>query len=68
MSKVNHEEERIQQAHARARALARRQGVGPIHNMDDLPRDPAPEEDSVDEFLAWIAAIRRQDKDRSSLE
>ena len=67
MSKVNHEEERIQQAHARARELAKRQGVEPIQNMDDLPRDPTPEADSVDEFLAWVASIRRQDKDQSGL-
>lgn len=67
MSKVNQEQERIEQAHARARELARRQGVGPILNMDDLPRDPEPEADSVDEFLAWLAALRRPDKDRGDL-
>ncbi len=55
-------------AHARARELARRQGVKPIRSIDELPRDPCPEEDSVDEFLSWIYSLRRQDKDRSSLE
>ena len=61
------EEEIRKQAHARARELAKRQGVGPIHNIDDLPKDPSPEEDNVDEFLSWIYAMRRQDKDRSTL-
>lgn len=68
MSKVNQEEKRIQQAHARARELAQRQGVKPIRSIEDLPVDPSPEEDSVDEFLSWIYALRRQDKDRSALE
>lgn len=61
------EEESRKQAHARAWELARRQGVEPIRNIEELPRDPYPEEDSVDEFLSWIYTIRRQDKDRSSL-
>jgi len=61
-------EEARKQAHARAWELAKRQGVGPINSIDDLPRDPSPEEDSVDEFLSWIDSIRRQDKDRSILE
>jgi hypothetical protein len=62
------EEEARKQAHARARELAKRQGVGPIRSIEDLPLDPAPEEDSVDEFLSWIYSIRRQDTDRSTLE
>jgi hypothetical protein len=61
------EEETRKHAHARARELAKRQGVGPIRSIEDLPRDPSPEEDSVDEFLSWIYAIRRQGKDRSTL-
>lgn len=55
-------------AHARAWELARQQGVEPMCNIEDLPRDPSPDEDSVDEFLSWIYSIRRQDNDRSSLE
>jgi hypothetical protein len=46
------EEEARKRAHTRAWELAKRKGVGPIHNIDDLPRDPSPEEDSVDEFLS----------------
>ena len=68
MGEVNQEEERIQQAHARARELAKRQGVKPIRSIEDLPKDPCPEEDSVDEFLSWIHALRHQDKERSTLE
>lgn len=60
-------EEDRNRAHARAWELAKRQGVKPISSIEELPRDPCPEEDSVDEFLSWIYAIRRQDKDRSSL-
>jgi len=62
------EEEYRKQAHARAWELARQQGVKPITNLEELPRDPSPEEDSVDEFLSWIYALRHQDKDRSILE
>jgi hypothetical protein len=62
------EEEARKQAHARAWELARQQGVKPITNFEELPRDPSPEEDSVDEFLSWIYALRHQDKDRSILE
>lgn len=62
------EEEARNQAHARARELAKQQGVGPITDIENLPRDPSPEEDNVDEFLSWIYAIRRQDKDRSRVE
>ena len=69
MSEKRQEEERERsRAQARARELAKRQGVKPIRNIEDLPLDPCPEEDSVDEFLSWIYALRRQDKDRSRLE
>ena len=62
------EEEFRKQAHARAWELAKRQGVKPIRSFDELPRDPSPEEDSVDEFLSWIYALRHQDKDWGILE
>ena len=72
MSKVNQNEEDAQQArqqaHARAWALAKRQGVKPLCSIESLPRDPSPEVDSVDDFLSWVDATRRQDKDRSGLE
>ena len=67
LEKVKREKFRSQ-AHARAWELARQQGVVPIRDIEELPGDPCPEEDSVDEFLSWIYSIRRQDKDRSGLE
>jgi hypothetical protein len=69
MSEKRKEEDRERHlAHERARELISRQGVKPIRSIDELPRDPTPEADSVDEFLSWIYSIRRQGKDRSSLE
>ena len=65
MGEVNQEEECIQQAHARARELAKRQGVKPIRSLAELPADPCPEEDSVDEFLSWVRELRQNDKPRS---
>jgi regulator of sigma D len=49
------------QAHARAWELARQQGVEPIRSIKDLQGDFWPEEESVDEFLEWVRAIRQQD-------
>ncbi|HVG33536.1 MAG TPA: hypothetical protein VM911_10660 [Pyrinomonadaceae bacterium] len=62
------EDEHRKQAHARAWELAKRQGVKPIRSIEDLQGDFWPEEDSVDEFLDWVRAIRQQDKSRSELE
>jgi hypothetical protein len=53
------------EAHARAWELARRQGVKPIENMDDLRGDFWPEEESIDDFLAWLRELRQSDKPRS---
>lgn len=61
-------EESRKQAHARAWELAKRQGVKPIRSIEDLQGDFWPEEDSVDDFLDWVRAIRQQDKARSELE
>jgi glycerol-3-phosphate O-acyltransferase len=55
-------EEARKQAHARAWELARQQGVKPIRSIEDLHGDFWPEEESVDEFLALVRAIRHQDK------
>jgi hypothetical protein len=55
-------------AHARAWELARQQGVKPIRSIEDLQGDFWPEEESVDEFLDWVRAMRQQDKSRSELE
>lgn len=60
-------EESREQAHARAWNLAKRQGVKPIRNIEDLQGDFWPEEESVDEFLDWVQTIRHQDKSRSEL-
>jgi hypothetical protein len=62
------EEESRNQAHARAWELAKKQGVKPIRSIEDLQGDFWPEEESVDEFLYWVRAMRQQDKSRSELE
>ena len=54
-------EEARRRAHTRAWELARRQGVNPIQDIKELQGDFWPEDESVDEFLAWVRAIR-QDK------
>jgi hypothetical protein len=69
MSVINQDEENERRrAHERARELARKQGVKPIRNIEDLHGDFWPEEESVDEFLEWVRTTRQQDKDRSELE
>ncbi len=52
-------------AHVRAWELARQQGVKPISDIKKLQGDFWPEEDSIDDFLSWLRATRREDKDRS---
>jgi hypothetical protein len=52
----------INPAHARAWELARQQGVKPIKSIDELRGDFWPEDESVDEFLEFVRAIRHQDK------
>jgi hypothetical protein len=46
-------------AHARLWELARQQGVEPIRNIKDLQGDFWPEDESVDDFLAWVKEIRQ---------
>ena len=58
------QEARRQKAHARAWELARQQGVKPIRRIEDLRGDFWPEEDSIDEFLAWVSALRGNDQPR----
>ena len=77
MTKVNREEARVKreaelareqarsQAHLRAWELAKRQGVKPIQNIDELKGDFWPEEESADEFLSWLRKTRREDEHRS---
>jgi hypothetical protein len=55
-------EEARRQAHARAWELAKQQGVEPIRDIKELQGDFWPEEESADEFLSWVRAIRQQDK------
>ncbi len=70
MSKSNGEERKAQraeaqarsQAHARVWELAKQRGVKPIRSIEDLQGDFWPEEESVDEFLEWVRAIRQQDR------
>jgi hypothetical protein len=63
-SKAESAEESRKQAHARAWELAKRQGVKPISSMNELKGDFWPEEESVDEFLAWVRELRQSDKPR----
>jgi hypothetical protein len=61
-------EEARRQAHARAWELAKQQGVLPIRDIKELKGDFWPEDESIDDFLSWLRAMRREDKDRSILE
>lgn len=59
------QEAKRQKAHARAWELAKQQGVKPVQKIEDLRGNFWPEEDSIDEFLAWVSALRGNDKPRS---
>jgi hypothetical protein len=63
-----HLESSMNPAHARAWELARQQGVKPIKSIKELQGDFWPEEESVDEFLDWLRAIRQEDGTRSTHE
>jgi hypothetical protein len=58
-------EEARREAHARAWELAKQQGVVPIRDIKELRGDFWPEDESIDDFLSWLRATRREDKDRS---
>ena len=62
------EEESRKQAHARIWELARQQGVEPIRSIKDLQGDFWPEEESVDDFLAWVREIRQENGKRDLSE
>lgn len=65
MSETKSEEEQElarTEAHARAWELARRQGVEPVRNAGELYGDFWPEEDEVDDFLAWLRTIRHENE------
>jgi hypothetical protein len=53
-------EDARRRAHARVWEMARQQGVKPISDIEELQGDFWPEEESVDEFLDWVRAARRQ--------
>jgi len=53
------EEESRKKAHAHIWELARQQGVKPVRSIEDLQGDFWPEEESVDDFLAWVREIRQ---------
>ncbi|HBB94582.1 MAG TPA: hypothetical protein DC054_04270 [Blastocatellia bacterium] len=59
------QEARTQQAHARAWELAKQQGVRPTGSIKELQGNFWPEEESADEFLAWLDNLRGNDKPRS---
>ncbi len=61
MSKIA-EKERQERAHARIRELAKQQGVEPIKSIRELQGDFWPEEESVDDFLAWVREIRQESR------
>ena len=42
--------------------LATEQDVKPVEDPNDLKGDFWPEDESVDEFLAWLRALRREGK------
>jgi hypothetical protein len=44
--------------------LAAEQGVKPVENPDDLKGDFWPEDESIDDFLVWLRALRREGKER----
>lgn len=48
--------------HAKLREIARQQGVKPIKSIKELQGDFWPEDESVDDFLELVRAIRHQDK------
>jgi hypothetical protein len=58
-------DEARRKAHARAWELARQQGVVPIRDIKELQGDFWPEDESIDDFLAWLRATRQEDKPRS---
>lgn len=59
------QEARRQKAHARAWELAKRQGVKPIDQIEDLRGHFWPEDETADEFLAWLSDLRGADNPRS---
>lgn len=59
------QEAKRQKGHARAWELAKQQGVKPVGRIKDLRGTFWPEEESIDEFLAWVSALRGNDKPRS---
>lgn len=64
-SEAEQEQER-RRAHARIWELARQQGVKPVRSIEDLKGDFWPEDESVDEFLELVRAIRQQEKPGAS--
>jgi hypothetical protein len=45
--------------------LAREQGVKPVENPEELKGDFWPEDESIDDFLAWLRARRHEGKEDS---
>ena len=53
-----------EQKHAYIREIARQRGVKPIESIKDMAGDFWPAEESIDDFLEWLHASRREDKAR----
>lgn len=49
--------------HLSLEELAAEQGVKPVENPDELLGDFWPEEENLDDFLAWFRKLRREGKE-----
>lgn len=54
-------ENRVTVAPVSVAAMAQAQGVSPVISPESLRADFWPDEDSVDEFLAFVRATRREE-------
>jgi len=53
-------DEARRRAHERAWARAKQRGLLPLRDVKELKGDFWPEDESIDEFLAWIRATRHE--------
>jgi hypothetical protein len=57
----------VERRHELLRQMANEQGVKPIEDFDDIPDDLWPEDQSVDDFLAFINELRKSDNPRRTV-
>jgi allophanate hydrolase subunit 1 len=62
------EKEKQERAHARIREMAKQQGVEAIKSIEELQGDFWPQEESVDDFLAWVREIRQESRKQNLSE